>query len=150
MAKDETGRDKSSRRNFKIKIGTSVVMLLAAGIIGFRHFANADPYVAPELKDSVKDQEWKIKCGVCSEKFTLPADQYVAAVENRSVESAGIVCKRCGESAAWRANRPIEYSDEKWNAGWVGRDVLISELEDYHETHPEGEHVASNPSGEEG
>ncbi len=96
----------------------------------------------------VKDQAWKVKCGACNETFTLPADQYVAAVENRSAESAGIVCERCGESAAWRADRPIEYSDEQWKAGWVGRDVLISDLKAYHKAHPEGEPVAATSEQE--
>lgn len=146
MAKNENRERKSNRRN--LKIGMSAVMLLAAGIIGFRHFANADPYVVPELTASVKDQEWKIECGVCSETFTLPADQYVTAVENRSAESAGIVCERCGASAAWRADRPIEYSNEKWKAGWVGRDILISDLKAYHAAHPEGEPVAATSDQE--
>ena len=147
MTKKKIGDGRWNRRN--VKVGLSAAMLIVAGILGYRHLAGADDSAGPEVMASLQDKTWKVECTACGEAYTMPAAEYMALVEDRSAEAAGIVCDRCGASAAWRADRPIEYTDEQWKAGWVGRDVLISDLKAWHKAHPEAESVAANPDGED-
>lgn len=140
-------RDASSSRK-GLKIGLSAVLLMAAGFLGYRHYANADVDPGPQLT-SLQDRSWEVECSACGEKYSMSAAEYLAKVADRSEGAAGIVCERCGASAAWRAKRPIEYTDEQWKAGWVGRDVLISELKAHNKAHPEGKPVAAVPEDED-
>ena len=147
MAKNQSGDGRWNRRS--LKVGLSAAMLITAGILGYRHLAGADDSAGHEVMASLQDKTWNVECAACGEAYTMPAAEYMALVEDCSVEAAGIVCDRCGASAAWRADRPIEYTNEQWKAGWAGRDVLISELKAYHKAHPEAEQVAANPEGDE-
>ena len=126
-----------------LKLGLAAVMLITAGVLGLRHFVGTDEHVSAELIAAVGDQTWEIQCSACGKTYTLSAAEFLAVCEDRS--ETGIICKHCGKKAAWRAKRPMEYTGEQWNSGWVGRDVLIEDLKAYHAAHPEGEAVAEVP-----
>ncbi|MCG8407538.1 MAG: hypothetical protein MI923_20265 [Phycisphaerales bacterium] len=119
----------------KIKIGAAVVMLLAAAVIGYSALTDGESEaIASEL---LEDRSCEVACQSCHEKYSIPLKEYLEKCDSREDKAKGILCAKCGQDSAWLGEPPIEYSNRKWNAGWVGRDILKSNLKAYHAANPE-------------
>jgi hypothetical protein len=119
----------------RLKIALAIAFFTLAIITTFFTIFPEDPQAATAAFPN--DRNCEVTCSSCSAKYTLPLKAYLAKCESRKDETKGIVCDKCGNATAWLGEPPIELSDRKWNAGFVGRDMLKANLKAYHAANPE-------------
>lgn len=120
----------------KIMLSAAVIFAVTALMIGYftlfpEESSGVDVATLPE------DRRCELACKSCGEKYDIPLKAYVEQCDARQDKTQGILCEKCGQASAWLGEPPIEYSDRKWKAGWVGRDILKSNLKAYHAANPE-------------
>lgn len=137
--------DSGVSRQAVIKVVAASAMLLIAAGLAYYNLSGPDDVVADELLASIGEQSMDIACQKCGATYTIPAKEYMGIVAELGGSQA-LTCKKCGDVGAWRAAAPIEHKADQWNGGFVGTDVLVSDLRAYHKAHPENANgVADSP-----
>lgn len=127
--------EQSGRNSNKLKLGIALAFFAAASATTYYTLFREDPRAVAEVVPAERSCE--VTCKSCGASYTLPLKEYLARCEARADETQGIPCAECNQATAWLGEPPIEFTDRKWNAGWVGRDMLKANLKAYHAANPE-------------
>lgn len=119
----------------KAKLAVATIFFSAAIAVAYFTLLAEDPREASGAVP--QERTCEVVCKSCGVQYEMSLSDYLSACEARADEMQGIICRKCGKATAWLGEPPIEYSVRKWNGGWVGRDMLKSNLKAYHAAHPE-------------
>lgn|GEM_PF-2823714 len=122
----------------------ALALFVTAGLVAYFGNSSADGRISDELASAAQGATLQVDCSNCGKRIQMPADEYIEALRASGDGADAIQCPSCGESAAWRAPAPIEYSDKQWQAGAVGHNMLVSDLKAFHAANPRSEEYSED------